>query len=401
MNISYKESYFEPEQPVSVDRFKGRENVIHEIIKYFPSIQSGNPQHFFISGYKGMGKSSLAHMIANIAETDYSMVTAHILNDGVHTIDELIIQIIERILNAIKSEKWADNIFNFFEDRIESVGLGGLNIKFKPHDDELKNIKDNFAFYLSDLISNFKDKDGIFIIIDDINGLTQTPDFANWYKSFADTLFTSVDNAPIAIMLTGFPEKLMKLHKHNSSVNRIFHTHELGSLNDNEIENFYENIFSMSNMNINTNALDVMIKYSFGMPAMMQEIGNTIFWQKNDEYINENDAYNGIYNTCKRVKEKYLNPIIDEYNKDYDVLIKKIGGVVSPSLHSTFLKEDMINTIDEDMIPLFEEFFSNALESNVIKSAVFKKNRYQFTNQLYSIFFHINAYENSIKDVCR
>ena len=36
------------------------------------------------------------------------MVTAHIMNDGVHDIDELVVQIIERILNAIGPEKWHD-----------------------------------------------------------------------------------------------------------------------------------------------------------------------------------------------------------------------------------------------------------------------------------------------------
>ena len=227
MNISKKESLFQPGQPVSPDRFKGREDIIQDVIKYFPAIKSGNPQHFFIMGKRGMGKTSLANYISGFACNNYSMVTAHIMNDGVHDIDELVIQIIERILNAIKPEKWSDKIFNLIGNYIESVGFGGSDIKFKPSNDELKNIKDNLAFYLSDLVNNFKDKDGLFIVIDDINGLSKTPQFANWYKSFADTLATSVENAQIGIMLTGDIETFKKLYNHNPSVNRIFHTHEL------------------------------------------------------------------------------------------------------------------------------------------------------------------------------
>ena len=56
MNKEIKESLFQPGQPVSADRFKGREEIIHEILKYFPSVKSGNPQHFFITGKRGMGK---------------------------------------------------------------------------------------------------------------------------------------------------------------------------------------------------------------------------------------------------------------------------------------------------------------------------------------------------------
>ena len=176
------------------------------------------------------GKTSLANYISDFARNNYSMVTAHIMNDGVHDIDELVVQIIERILNAIRPEKWSEKIFDVIHNNIESVGFGGLNIKFKPSQDELKNIKDNLAFYLADLIGNFKDKDGLFIVIDDINGLSETPEFANWYKSFADTLATSFDNVPICMMLTGYPEKFKRLYDHNPSVNRIFHTHELKGL---------------------------------------------------------------------------------------------------------------------------------------------------------------------------
>ena len=231
MNIETKESLFQPGQPVSADRFKGREEIIKEILKYFPAVKSGNPQHFFITGKRGMGKTSLANFISDFANKNYSMVTAHVMNDGVHSIDDLVIQIIERILNSIKSEKWSEKIFGFLEDHIESVGFGGLNIKFKPSESELNNMKDNFAFYLTDLLNNFKDKDGLFIVIDDINGLSDTPEFANWYKSFTDTLAISVENAPICIMLTGYPEKFMKLYNHNPSFNRIFHVLELNQLN--------------------------------------------------------------------------------------------------------------------------------------------------------------------------
>lgn len=265
MEIENKESLFQPGQPVSADRFKGREDIIKEILKYFPAIKHGNPQHFYITGKRGMGKTSLAKYISDFASKNYSLVTAHIMNDGVHSIDELVTQIIEMILNSINSEKWSDKIFNLIEDYVEFAGFGGLNIKFKPSSKELKNIKDNFAFYLSDLVDNFKDKDGLFIVIDDINGLSDTPDFANWYKSFTDTLATSISDAPICVMLTSYPEKFMKLYNHNPSFNRIFHVHELNRLSDNEIKDFYTNIFTHYKIDIDLNALELMTKYSSGM----------------------------------------------------------------------------------------------------------------------------------------
>ena len=394
MNISEKESLFQPGQPVSPDRFKGREDIIQDVIKYFPAIKSGNPQHFFIMGKRGMGKTSLANYISGFARNNYSMITAHIMNDGVHDIDELVIQIIERILNAIKPEKWSDKIFNLIGNHIESVGFGGLNIKFKPSKDEVKNIKDNLAFYLSDLVNNFKDKDGLFIVIDDINGLSKTPQFANWYKSFADTLATSVENAQIGIMLTGYPEKFKKLYDHNPSVNRIFHTHELKGLSDRDIKNFYTTIFSSYGMKISSDALMKMCEYSSGMPTMMQEIGDATFWKDNDGYIDNNDALSGIIEAGNRIGLKYLQPLLDNRirSENYLSLSEKIGKKLATTPNSTFTKKEFVNVLNESESKVFNDFISRSKKLGIIELASSKKQgEYQFTNQLYPIYFLIQA----------
>ena len=75
-------------------------------------------------------------------------------------------------------------------------------------------------------------------------------------------------------MLTGYPEKFKRLYDHNPSVNRIFHTHELKELSDEDIKNFYTNIFSSYDMDVSSEALASMTEYSSGMPTMMQEIGD-------------------------------------------------------------------------------------------------------------------------------
>lgn len=389
-----KESLFQPGQPVSPDRFKGREDIINEIIKYFPSITSGNPQHFFITGKRGIGKTSLANFISDLANKNYSMITAHIMNDGVHNIDELVTQIIERILNSIKSEKWSERIFDLLKDNIESVGIGGLNIKFKPSNTELENIRDNFAFYLCDLVNQFKDKDGLFIIIDDINGLSDTPEFANWYKSFADTMATSIDKAPIGMMLTGYPEKFNKLYEHNQSITRIFHTQELLGLSNNEIKNFYRDIFSINNISIDNIALNNMTKYSSGMPTMMQEIGDATFWMDTDNHIDYNDSMNGIIDAGQRIGLKYLQPLIDKKirSENYLSLFKKIGYELAVTPNAPFTKKTFSDVLNEQESKVFKDFISRAKKLGIIELASSKKQgEYQFTNQLYPIYFFIQT----------
>lgn len=394
MDISEKESLFQPGQPVSPDRFEGREDIINEILKYFPAVRSGSPQHFFITGKRGMGKTSLANYISDFARNNYSMVTAHIMNDGVHDIDELVVQIIERVLNAIRPEKWSSKIFNRISNYIDSVGFGGLSIKFKPPEDELKNIKDNLAFYLSDLVSNFKDKDGLFIVIDDINGLSETPEFANWYKSFADTLATSINNAKMCIMLTGYPEKFMRLYDHNPSVNRIFHTHELKPLCDEEVEKFYTTIFSSYDIEISHSALESMTKYSSGMPTMMQEIGDATFWKDTDGYIDDEDALGGIIEAGNRIGLKYLQPLLDNRirSENYLSLFKKIGKKLATSPNSTFTKNEFKDVLNDSESNAFKDFISRSRKLGIIELASSKKQgEYQFTNQMYPMYFLIQS----------
>lgn len=398
MDISERESPFQPGRPVSPDKFKGREDIIKEIIKYFYSIVNGNPHHFFITGKRGIGKTSLANFISDYGKNNHAMVTVHIVNDGVHTVDELIIQIMERIFNEIRSEKWSKQILDYFKDHIESVGIGGFNLKFNPSQVELKNLKDNFAFNLVDLVSNFKDKDGIFIVIDDINGLSETPEFANWYKSFADTLSTSYDNeAPIGIMLTGYPEKYMKLYEQNPSLSRIFHVQELEGLSYDEIISFYNDIFESNEIHFVYDSLELMTEYCSGMPTMMQEIGDATFWKDIDNCISIGDAFEGIIEAGNRIGLKYLQPVLDKKIRSphYMSIFKKIGENLAASQDSTFTKKEYEDVLDESEIKVFKDFISRAKELGIIELTSSKRQGvYKFTNNLYPIYFYIQ----SIKD---
>lgn len=394
MTNESKESIFQPGQPVNPEQFKGREEVLKEILKYFPGVCSGKPEHFFITGKRGIGKTSLANFIRDFAEKNHSMVTAHIMNDGVHTVDDLVIQVIERILNSIKPEKWSDKILNVLTNNIESVGFSGFIIKFKPSSEELHNIKDNFAFYLNDMVEQFEDKNGLFIVIDDINGLSETPEFANWYKSFVDTLATSIPKSRMCFMLTGYPEKFNKLHEQNPSVNRIFHVQELKALSDDEVKLFYKDAFSLYDIKIDDDAMELMIKYSSGMPTMMQHIGDAVYWGINDDHITNKDALRGILRAGEMIGLKYLQPVLDKRirSKNYLSLFKKMGYELAAKPDSPFTKNQFQNVLNDNELKVFNDFIRRARKLNIIElSGSKKKGEYRFTNQLYPIYFFIQT----------
>lgn len=66
---------FLPGYPIYPSNFVGRKNEVETIIRYLPRvIKQGIPEHFFITGRRGMGKTSFIQYVASIAEKDYNMI---------------------------------------------------------------------------------------------------------------------------------------------------------------------------------------------------------------------------------------------------------------------------------------------------------------------------------------
>ena len=154
------------------------------------------------------------------------------------------------------------------------IGAWGTEIKINNNSPLLTDIKTNFIHTIQELFNDIENKTGLLIIIDNINGLSENEIFPNWYKSMVDTIAVNDDiNIPIAFILTGYSKKFGKLHRLNPSFSRIFQREELEVLNDGEVSDFYEEMFKRVNINIEEKALKLMVKYTNGLPLLMQQIG--------------------------------------------------------------------------------------------------------------------------------
>ena len=291
--ISEKISPFEPRHPVSPEKFEGRMNIIEDYTRHLASAINGQPQHFYLNGNRGVGKSSVATYLLEYAKVRYNMIGIHVYNDGVHTIDDLITNIVEKLLNQIKNESFGGKFLGFFKNHIETVGFLGNSIKLRRDSPEIiSDIKDSFVDFIVNTLSTFEDNRGLFIVIDDINGLSETPDFANWYKSFADTLATTFD-VPISLvmMLISHPKVVKSLYKHNPSFNRIFIYRPINFLQQNEVKDFFIKRFGSRGMEMEEDALNLMVEFSAGSPTMMQNIGDEIFFINKNDVISKEDRF--------------------------------------------------------------------------------------------------------------
>jgi hypothetical protein len=135
-----------------------------------------------------------------------------------------------------------------------------------------------------------------------------------------------------------------------------------------------------------------MIYYCSGLPTMMHEIGDAIFWVDNDFIISDEDALEGILNAGNQIGDKYLKPVIDSKIRSdkYLSMFKKLGDHAFFSINDGFTKKDLGDVLNEEEMNAFNDFYNRAKHLGIMELASAKKiGTYKFTNNLYPVYFMI------------
>ena len=387
----FPESPFEPGHHVSPDNFKGREEDIVKIIRYMPKIiNQGIPEHFFVIGKRGMGKTSFVKYVGNKVEEDFHMLPVYLNNEGRDSIDDLIQLILETIFKELDKTKKGKKIIEKFFTSINEIKLPGIGISLENKQDFIRDVKNNFSEFLLNISSSLKDYNGIFLIIDDINGLSKTPEFPNWYKGLSETIDFSDKKVPIAFTLVSYRDNFNKLAEHNPSFSRIFHIIEINHLDDADIMTFFVENFEKINISfVDEKPLQEMVYYSWGMPLAMQQIGEETFWNVKNGVITEEVVIKGILNAAIEIGKKQISMILDLIKNDqYDSILLKLGEYKLIE----FEKDELVNLLSDDENDILDDFLAQMKELNILEHVGRKVNeRYTFTNRLYFVYFLIKA----------
>jgi len=391
MNIK-ESSPFTPGSPVPVELFVGRSKQIKEILRYVEQTKYGKQENVFLSGERGIGKSSLETFLCHMAVTKMDVIGIHVFLGGVSSLEEAVRRILDQLLKETRGQEWFEDIKQFFGKYIREVGLFGVSVSFVPPEQDLRELVRSFSEVLDNLLQKIDGKKaGLFIALDDINGLADKEEFANWYKSFVDEVATHYENFPVFIMLTGLPEKRDALATHQPSLMRIFRVTEIEKLSDEEIEDFLSAAFEKANIKVEPDAMDLMVTYSSGLPILMHEIGDATFWVDDDGVIDEDDAITGVLAAAEEVGKKYLDPKVYRAirSKNYRSILKKLGeGEISRE----FIKKDVEARLNESEKKVFHNFLRRMKDLGVIESDLERgKGAYRFVNEIYPIYIWMKS----------
>ncbi len=383
-------SPFTPGNPAPVELFVGRVKQIEEILKYVRQTASGRQENVFLAGERGIGKSSLAAFLRHLVDRE-NFLAIHVFVGGVTDLEELVRRIFEQILKETNKQTWFDEISGFFGKYVKQVDLFGISVSFNPPQEDLKGLVRNFPEALKNIMEKIKnEKKGLFIVLDDINGISETPEFANWYKSFVDDVATHHTDFPAFIMPIGIPEIRDVLSEHQPSLMRIFRVVDIDKLSDKEVNEFFEKTFGKVNIEVESEAMEVMTRFSSGLPIFMHEIGDAVFWSDDDGIISEDDASSGIIDAAERIGKKYLDPKIYRAirSEQYRSILRRLGE--RPI--NRFKKGEIESKLNEKEKKVFNNFLRKMRELGIIVSDIEGgRGSYKFVNELYPVYIGMES----------
>ena len=386
-------SPFTPGIPVPVDFFVGREAEVKRIVAASKKAATKSTlERIFVEGERGIGKSSLCQFARVVAQRDASMIGVHVYLGGVSTVEEMIRRILVKLVEESVDKAWHEKLLSFFGDRIEKAGMFGVSFDLKASKSDLTRMASDFAPALRKLADKIgPDKKGIFIVLDDLNGLLTTDSFANWLKSFVDEVATASKPLPLVLVLAGRTEQRNQLIERQPSLDRVFSIASIEGFSRSESDTFFNTSFNEVGMTVTDEALWWLWEFSDGLPVLMHELGEATFEVDTDNTIDEDDSIAGTRRAIDVVGTKYVEPNVVSAvrSEKYQSILRKIVTTENGFL----FKKKIINPLlSSDESKVFNHFLRRMEELGVIrKKRELGPGSYEFCSQLYYAFFRIQA----------
>lgn len=385
-------SPFTPGLPVPVELFVGRRNEIDRLRQKVAATIGGRLQVGFLSGERGIGKSSLASFARFLVERDFQVLGLHTFLGGVTELTEMVRRIFDRLLKESVDKAWHDKVTRFFGNHIRQVGLFGISVEFGATDGDLQLAVHDFAPSLRRLTERLRDeKKGIFLILDDINGLASSLDFANWLKSLLDEIATATEPLPLCLLLVGLDERRQSLASLQPSLMRVFDLIEIRAWSDDETRAFYQNAFSKVGFTVDDDALSLLSGYTGGLPVLAHEIGDAVFNVDDDNRIDEKDASVGVIDAAEIVGRKHLEPRVFRVirSERYRAILRKIAR---EPFQLQFQRSEVRTHLNKEELRVFDNFLRRMTELGVIVRETERgAGSYRFTNLLHWLYFSMEA----------
>lgn len=383
------QSPFTPGVPVPVEFFSGRQVEIDRLRRKIRRSATGRLEVCFLAGERGIGKSSLATFVKHLAEREVRALGLHVFLGGARSLEEAIRLVFDRLVKETEQTSWFSKIKDLFGNHVRQVGLFGVSVEFDAASRDLRWLANNFSQSLSSIIDRLRgERDCIFLILDDINGLADSSEFAEWLKSLVDGIAVSQARLPLSILLVGLTERREELISHQPSLMRVFDPIEINPWSHAETIEFFKKAFAKTHIYVTDEAMSLLAFYAGGLPVLAHEIGDAAFHLDTDGKIDQGEAIQAVLQAAEIVGRKHLRPQVFRaiHSRRYRSILKKIADTEGLSL--TFTRAGIQRKLDRAEQGVFDNFLRRMESLGVVtRSTERGRCHYQFVNQLHAIYF--------------
>jgi len=324
-------SPFYPGQPVPVELFVGRKEQIDRVLgRGAAQAAAGKPVSFFIQGEYGIGKSSIAGFLQAVAEKQYGLHPIYVPLGPADTIDDVAAGVLEATLRSGAFEPTrSERIRNWLSKYIGEQSLFGFTVHAENLRKDAPSIAAGMLPFLAEVHARLRDTgvSGLFVVLDEINGMAGNPRFAHFIKGLVDTNAMSRKPVPLLLALCGVEERRREMIAHHQPIDRIFDVVEIEPMSAAEMREFFSKAFSSVGISLSDEALDTMCQYSAGFPKIMHLVGDAAYWQDTDGLIDGQDAFTAVVLAAEEVGRKYVDQQVYRAlrSADYRSILNRIA----------------------------------------------------------------------------
>jgi Cdc6-like AAA superfamily ATPase len=313
-----KPNPFNPNGVVPPSLFAGRSTQVNKILRKLELVKTGTPSSFIFVGDRGIGKTALAKLTRSVATSnDESLYGLNFLSSYYSVARGQTIQdVLQASLNEL-TEKMSSGVISKIQKRLGklfsngkfSIGAFGASLELSGGEPTAQaTVRDQSISILSNIITALHEdeddrKDGVLIVIDELNNLAEIQECAQLIRGIVTTLDIK-DLGFISFILIGYKDTEQKFFEGDESARRNIDEVLLNPMPEEEAYEILCKGFRLAEVEWNESEVKDAIKKTAGYPYAVQLLGHNAYESDDDGHIDEHDWTQATVNTALELQSK-------------------------------------------------------------------------------------------------
>lgn len=390
-------SPFHPGQPVPVELFVGRAEQIERLVERgINQVEAGKPVAVFVQGEYGIGKSSIASFLQELAEREHSLHTMYAPLAGCRDLSDVASAVVQAALHSgTYDPDRSEKVRNWLGKYVGKQTLFGVTVNLEALRTDAPAYATPFSMldFLKDALDRLSSSGvtGLFLVLDELNGIAGDPGFPQFLKGLVDTNAVSRPPLPLLLMLCGTDERRGQMIQGYEPIGRVFDVVDIPRMSAAEMREFYERAFQSAQMTVDDGALATLADFAAGFPKIMHEIGEAAYWRDRDGRIDVDDAVVAALDAAEEVGRKYVDHQVYSAvrSADYRSILDKIATQTGPTTMS-FTTTGVSGVLTPSERAKFNNFLRKMKRLNVIHSGDVR-GEYVFNVSMVKLYIWLRA----------